>query len=417
MRALAVLLVLLLAAPPATAQSARVFTLDDALSAALQNDSRLLSAQQSKIISSERVREAWYQFLPEFGLQGSATKYDARYPFAISHDLRPVLLFPGATSENLYAGRGYMTLNLYEGKRTMNTLRLAQAGQKEANAFYDSVRMDVRQAVKQAFYKLLLAQEKVDILEKARASAEGLLSSRLEGLDRIEAEALAAASRARASEAQHQLVLQRYDFLRVLNIEQDTPFELSGTLETKPVQPDPKTATLWAMELRPELQGETYRAEMDAISVNLAMSRRIPTLFLAGDYEVTATRFPLRNNNWSATFGVKIPFSYDFFTQLRQKRAEQRQGQLKRAALQDQVRMEVRESHEQLRYWQRELPARETQYRRVQDLFDAAGGAGLAKVRALLAVTDMRLSYLTAAAETLVAQSRLERAVGRELER
>ena len=37
---------------------------------------------------------------------------------------------------------------------------------------------------------------------------------------------------------------------------------------------------------------------MDAIGVNLALGRRYPTVFLAGDYELTSQRFPLDKNNW-----------------------------------------------------------------------------------------------------------------------
>lgn len=408
---------LLCLALPASAQTERTFTLDDALTTALQNDSAVLSAQQSRIIASERVRESWYQFLPEFGLQGTATKYEARYPFALSRDFSNILLFPGATSENFYTGRGYALLSLYEGGRQLNTLRLAKAAEKQAVSAYETARAEVRRKVKEAFFRLLLAQERRDALESARKEAERLVvGGNLSAWDRIEGEALAGSARARSSQAEHELALARLGFLRALNVEEDTPFRVVGALETKAVEIAPKNLALWAMELRPELQAETYRAEMDAISVNLAQGRRVPSLFLAGDYEVNAQRFPLRNNNWSATVGVKIPLTYDYFTQLRQKRAEQRQGQLRRAALQDEVKLEVRESHERLIYWQRELPAREAQYRRVQALFDGAPTqGGLPRLRALLAVSDVKLAWLTAVTEHLLAQARLERVVGREL--
>ena len=76
---------------------------------ALKNDSRLLSAEQDRIIAEQRLTEAKLEFLPEFGLQASAAKFDARYPtlchpsWAISapsvasfnHRLREHLLGPG----------------------------------------------------------------------------------------------------------------------------------------------------------------------------------------------------------------------------------------------------------------------------------------------------------------------------------
>lgn len=398
------------------AESDKAYTLDDAVTIALQNDARLLSAQQDRIIAEERVREAKYLFLPEFGLQASATKFDSRYPFSLSHDFRNILLFPGA-SENIYSGRGYMTMSIYEGKRTLNTLRLAQAAQKQATSSYESVRMDILQSVKTVFYQVLLAQERLAAAERARAAADSAFAgARLDAWERIEAEALLGQTNIRAAEAAHQLDLSRLAFLKALNLELDTPFRLTGSLETKPLDVARRNAVLWAMELRPELQAETYKAEMDAIAVNLAMSRRIPTIFVAGDYELTAQHFPLRNNNWAASLGIRIPFSYDYFTQIRQKRAEQRQGQLKRASLQDQVRLEVRESLDTLQHWAKELPLREAQYRKVQALYDqAAGSQSLPRVRALLGVLDLRLAYLNATTELILAQAHLERAVGREL--
>lgn len=417
MKSIFLFLPLLCVGSALAAEADKAYTLDDAVTVALQNDARLLSAQQDRIIAEERVREAKYLFLPEFGLQASATKFDARYPFTLSHDFRNILLFPDSR-QDIYSGRGYMTMSIYEGRRTLNTLRLAKAAQKQANSAYESVRMDILRSVKTVFYKVLLAQERLSASENARATASAAFSgARLGDWEHIEAETLLSQAGIRAAEAAHELDLARLEFLKVLNLELDTPFRLIGVIESKPLDVSGRNAALWAMELRPELQAETYRAEMDAIAVNLAMSRRIPTIFVAGDYELTAQHFPLRNNNWAASVGIRIPFSYDYFTQIRQKRAEQRQGQLKRASLQDQVRLEVRESLEALRYWAKELPLRESQYKKVQGLYERASGASqaLPRVRAILGVLELRMAYLSAATELILAQARLERAVGREL--
>ena len=410
-------LLLVLFLTGAAAAEERSYTLEDAAAVALQNDSRLLSSEQDRIIAGERVREAKYLFLPEFGLQASATKFEARYPFALSQDFRSLQLFPG-TPENIYSGRGYMHLSLYEGRRTINTLRLAQAAQKQANSNYDSVSMDILLAVRDSFYRLLQAQEVFESAKAAGEAVEALAgSTRLGPWERIELEGLLGGARSRTTAAQHKLDLARLRFIKTLNIEFDTPFRVTGTIEPKPVTIENRNAVLWALELRPELQSETYKAEMDAISVNLAMGRRYPTLFIAGDYELTGQRFPLKQNNWDAGIGIKIPFSYDYFTQLRQKKAEQRQGQLKRAALQDQVRLEVRQSYENLAFWQKERPLREAHYRKVQALYDearSADGSALAKVRALVGLLDLRQAATAAAVEQVLAQAKLERAVGRQ---
>ncbi len=400
----------------------KVYTLDDAEHLALLNDARLLSAEQQQVIAAERVREAKFLFLPEVGLQASGTKYNANYPFSLSGDFRNILLFPGnqyaTNTGTFYSGRAYMNMSLYDGGRTLSTLRLAQAAAKQANTTHDSIRMDILMEVKEVFYRLLLAQDRLKAADQYRSAVDDLLrKASLPALERIEAEARLSAARAESAEAEHQLDLRRLAFLKSLNVELDTPFRVEGALQTKPVDIDIEKAALWAIELRPELQSETYKAQMDAISVNLAQARRLPTVFLAGDYELADTDFPLRQNNWDATVGLKLPFSYDYWSQIKQRRAEQRQGQIKRSELQDRVRLEVRQAYEDLEYWQREFPLREAEYRKVQAIYDAAGSSGTAleRIGALQSLLDLKLSYEKAVTEHIIALAKLERAVGRDI--
>ena len=421
----AALLLLALAAAPARAQAPdqpapgapeRVYTLDDAMRL-IRNDPNLQSAQQDVTIAESRVTEAELRFLPEVGLQASATKFNAIYPFSLSEDFRNILLFP-SPQDNIYSGRAYFNMPLYEGRRTLNTLHLAQAAYKQALASRDSVRMDLTLKVKSAFYRLLLAQDRAAADDDERRAAETLPLDGLGPWESVEAQGLLAGSEARADQASHDLQAARLDFLKSLNLELDTPFRVEGTLTTEPVKIDVERSVLWAMELRPELQSQTYKAQMDAIGVNLALGRRYPTVYMAGDYEQTAQTFPLNKNNWDLTVGVKLPFTYDLWSQLKQKRAEQRQGQLTRSELQDRVRLEVRRAADSLGYWQDELPLREKQWRRVQALYAAAAdrpGSTLAKLRARESVLDLHLAYLSAVTEHLLARARLARAVGREI--
>lgn len=423
---IAVPLVLALGAAAALAQAPhqaesgfpeRVYTLDDALHL-IRNDPKLQSAEQDVIIADSRVTESQLRFLPEVGFQASASKYNAIYPFALPETYHNILLFPSA-QDNIYSTRGYFNLPLYEGGRTLNTYRLALAAQKQAVANRDSVKMDLTLQVKETYYRLLLAQERAAATDAYLQAVEKFASEGGGGAwEAVEAEAELASARAAASEAAHQLESTKLAFLKSLNLELDTPFHVTGTLATAPAKIEVERAVLWAMELRPELQSQTYKAQIDAIGVSLANGRRYPTVSVGGDYELTAQDFPLNKNNWDLTVGIKVPLTYDLWSQLKQKKAEQRQGQLARSDLQDQVRLQVRQAAESLRYWQEEWPRREKQWRRIQGLYDAAAGkAGspLARIRARQGLLDLRMAYLTAVTEHLLARARLERAVGREI--
>jgi outer membrane protein TolC len=414
--AFAFLLSLAASAQPAPPQ--RVYTLEEALRLT-RNDPKLQSAEQDVIIAEQRVKEARFQFLPEFGLQASATKYKSRYPFALSEDFRNILLFPDARDE-IFSGRGYMRLSLYEGRRGLNTLKLAQAAYQQALSNRDSVRLDLTLQVKENFYGLLYAQEQAKGSDELFASIERASGEDALGpWERIEAESALGTAAARASDARRQLDAARLTFLRTLNLELDTPFRVEGALETQGYKAEVDKATVWAMELRPELQSQTYKAQMDAIGVNLALGRRYPTLYVGGDYEVTDRRWPLKQNNWDVSVGVKIPFSYDYWTQIARRKAEQRQGQLARAELQDRVRLEVRQAADNLKYWEEEWPRREARWKRIAGLLDAAGGRpgpALSKIRARAGALELKLAHLAAVKEHILARARLERAVGRELQ-
>ena len=107
----------------------------------------------------------------------------------------------------------------------------------------------------------------------------------------------------------------------------------------------------------------------------------------------------------------------DFWTQHNQKVAEQRQGQIALAELRDQVHLEVRKAHKDLRHWQEEWPKREKEYRALRSLYGAAGGAsgGLSALRVAVRLLSARRRYLEAVTEHILSRARLERAIGRKL--
>ena len=280
--------------------------------------------------------------------------------------------------------------------------------------------MNVLLSVKRLFYKLLLAQNQAALdyryLSLVNKISQG---ANLSLWDKIEAESQAAKAEAQYAASSHALEIEKIKFLKGLNLELDTPFKITGELATTPITMDVEKIILWALELRPELQSETYKAQMDAISVNLAQARRTPTVFLSGDYDVLSTQnSPINKNNWDATLGLKLPFAYDYLSELDKKRAEQRQGDIKRSELQDQVRLEVRRAYSDIVYWQREYPIRQSQYLHIKKLYaEAASSPGniVLKIHALTAIMDLKIEYLKAVTQHLLAKAALERAVGREI--
>ncbi|MBI4248645.1 MAG: hypothetical protein HY611_04010, partial [Elusimicrobia bacterium] len=103
----------------------------------------------------------------------------------------------------------------------------------------------------------------------------------------------------------------------------------------------------------------------------------------------------------------------------RKKRAEQRQGQLKRSELQDAVRLQVMQAYENLMFWSKEWPAREKAWDEIHASYDKAvkqSPGRLEMLQGTLVLLEAQMEYLTAIKEHLLAKAGLERAVGRTLE-
>jgi len=395
-----------------------ILDLDRSLRLAVQNNSQLLAAEQDVIIAQQRVKEARLHFLPQATLGGTITKANVKYPQVLQADFGEHIIQPNE-NENLFTTTLRMVQPIYVGGRITNTYRLAQAALQQARTRYDAVKRDVALSLKQSFYALLYSREVSASASSSLVSARGIMQSlRLEGWDDVEAFAVLSKMESEVQASSQRVQEDRLSLLRALNKELNTQVEITGELKPQPVSINLSKAMVWAMELRPELKGEAYKAEMDAIAVNLAMSRRSPTVMLGASYDVTGNTFPLSSNSWETTLSVQLPLSFDFWPQIEQRRAEQRQGELNRAGTQDRVRMEVRRAHEDLVYWQTEVDSRQAKLRSLEERFAAVSAKAkpsLSALRAYAARYELHKSYLEAVKNQLSARARLEWALVHDL--
>jgi outer membrane protein TolC len=393
----------------------RKINLDEAIRLALQNNTQLLSAEQDIIIAKQRVNEAVFLFLPQVSFSGSMTKSNIKYPVVLTPEFRSDLL-QTSSFENFYSAGVLVTQPIYKGRKSVNTFKMAQASLKQAQTKYEAVKRDVILNVKQNFFMFLHAQEYLKTskywLDKIKSQISKIPTS---GWSYIESKYILDDMQGKYKNAQQEVKAQRLNFLEALNKELDSAIEVEGSLEPQYSDIDVSKAIVWAMEFRPELKGEIYKAEMDKIAVNLAMARRSPTILLGVGYDVVGHEFPLPSNSWHATLSVQFPLGYDLWTQIKQKRAEQRQGDLKRADLQDKVRMEVQNSYDKLQYWQEETKLRRDNWKFLNDTYDSISKrqkVSPESMRAAQAVFNSHLSYLQSVKEQLLAKAKLEWSLG-----
>ncbi|MFH1620022.1 MAG: TolC family protein [bacterium] len=404
-----------IAAPPG--QQAEVLSLEESLSLALKNTASLLSAEQDVTIAQQRVREANFLFFPQTSFSGTLSKSDLKYPQVLPPEFGSRLLYP-SENENFYTVRGYLLQPIYTGGRNTSTKRMTQAALKQAGIRYEAVKREITAEVKNVFHLLMYCRESTASanrwLKDMKKAFDRLSPS---GWDEIEARALIGRMETEADRTLQSLSISRLEFLKALNRELDSRVDVAGEFRVVPARMDAARATARAMELRPELKSEIYKAQMDAIAVNLALSRRSPTVYLGASYDVVGQRFPLKSNSWETSLSIHFPLAYDFWTQILQRRAEQRQGDIKRSELQDKVRLEVRQACDKLDFLEKESANRESTWIELSRRYKAASRLpiSISSLRSMFALYESEKAWLESIREQLLARAALELAIGQDI--
>lgn len=397
--------------PPLT----EVLDLNKALDLALKNNSELLSAEQNLIIAQSRVQEAVFRFFPQIGFAGTITKSDLKYPVVFTENFTNHYLAP-SPYENFYTFKTMVVQTLYSGGRIKNTLRLAKAALKQAKTEYEKIKREIEFDLKKAFFELLYSKELYNCTKNWQKKInEFIRRARLNDWQKIRTEKLSRDIAFDLDFAEKEISRKMLCLMKALNRELDGKIDITAAFQPDILKLELEKAIFWAMELRAELKSQVYKAEMDAISLNLVMSRKAPTISLGAAYDFVGNKFPLDKNSWYTTLAIQFPLSLGLWTQITQRRAEVRQGELKRANLQDEVKLEVRSAYNDLIFWQEEVSKSHNFYRRLNDKFSNTlkkNPVTLDSVKSVFDVYEAETQYLKTVKNQLLGRARMEWVLG-----
>lgn len=428
----ALALALLCAALPAAAQkeyglkfSSLInddLTLENAIRLGLENNSEFLSARQEIIIAEQKINEAKFRFLPQFSLQGTATWYDLEYPMVLPDAVANRFLPSTDTlSEKKFFGVGVTaTQYLYSGGRIRGTLKMARANLKQVQSRYETVKNAVVLDIKKSFNNLLHAQEYARFTQKTLDTANQWYARPSgDAWTQIRQRALLADLAVRNNQAKRALGEAQLAMLVSLNKELNSTITIKGDFVPVKTNWDLPHLNLWAMEFRPELKSAIYALEADNISIDLALSKRYPDIILNGSYEQMGAD-TLEDVNKQISLAVRLPIPYNFSEQIAQKKAEQRKSSLRRAAIEDKIRIQVASNFESMRFWQDEVLERQAVYRDLKTRIETAGKTaaktGTSPLEALLAYEQTAAGYFKAILKNRIAKAELEWAIGQDLQ-
>ena len=115
---------------------------------------------------------------------------------------------------------------------------------------------------------------------------------------------------------------------------------------------------------------------------------------------------------------MRLPLNFTFSSQNAQRKAEQKQSTLHRAAIEDKIRVQVAENYADLVFWQAEVFSRQQAWQEVQKLLARAEKNARPDVNALEALDayyQTGRAYYESVRNNLAAKAGLEWAIGQDL--
>lgn len=385
-------------------------TLEQCVSIALEQNPLLLSSQEQYRASLARISQA--RALPQPSLS-----YDS--------DLQPGLFNFRDSGESYF---GLSQLVEFPGKRSIRG-KIASRESDEILSEIELLKLDLGYQVKEAFYGLLLAEEKFkyarqnlelaeDFLKKAEVKLAVGDIAKVEVL-RARVEASRAASAVRAAENERRLAAAALNFL--LGRRKYEPLEIRGEMKKPFIELDVDELRQRAFSFRPEIKRVGFALEREALIKKQGYMSYLP------DFDLGLARHKLvgEQTTWDFTIAFPIPL---FFWQPKKgeiAEAEANIESLKREEdhLKNAVSLEVEEAYmnaltasNQIKLFEEDiLTQAEEVYNMFLFSFQEGEIGGIELIEARRSLIESRQAYADALFNYAVTIAALEKSVGQTL--
>jgi outer membrane protein TolC len=386
-------------------------TLDNCISIAIQQNPLVLSAMQQHNASLARVSQA---------------KAFAQPSINWDSDLQPKLFQFGQ------AGEWYFGISQeldFPGKRTLRG-KIASREAGEILQDVELLKLDIVFQVKQAFYNLLLSQEKLlyaqqnlelaqDYSQKAELKYEAGDVAKVEAL-RARVETSKAANQVRIASNEVRLAKAGLNFL--LARKRYAPLEITGNLKRAPIDLDTEVLVERALSFRPEVKRINLSLERESLTKKQGYMSYLPDF----EFGINKHRIVGEGDYWDFTLSFPIPL---FFWQPKKGEIAEAEANIRALTkeaeyLINAITLEVEEAtlnavtaRNQIQLFEEEIL---TQAEEVYNMFlfsyqeGEIGGIELIEARRTL--VEARTSYADALFNYGVAIAALEKSIGQKLE-
>lgn len=410
---------LLLPSPSRAAEvlPTRFLTLEESLSLAMRNNQNIRVAREGLETAGKRVEEARGNFLPKLDATGSYTRNGGHRAET-------------TTADEVFLGKLGLTQPLYTGGRNYETFQQSLSNLKVAQEELRRVEQDIALQVKETFYQVLLAQERVGVSENAVATAEEHLRiarSRFEAgtvskFDVLRAEVELANAKPALIRARNSLTLAKENLKKVLVLDFKTPVEVVGELIYQPVEVALEQKTAQALEDRPEIRQILLRQEIGEREIRVVQAAYYPSFNISANYQEQSQDYGPYRESWN----IGVVLSWNLFdglittSKVEQARIELRRVGINKEELQERIKLEVeqgilnlREAEERITSQVKNVEHAEESLRLAQVRYENGVGTATEVLDARLALVQARTLFFESLYDYSVAQARLEKAVGR----
>jgi outer membrane protein len=434
--------------------------LDDAVRLALQNNRQIALAQARLDEAAAGKGVAFGSFLPQVSGTGTYTRLAraselttmALHDSFMSLPVYDTLGEPiGVTAPNMFWTGRVDTVNLKLGSvnnyslgvtaqqtlftwgKLVNAYRIAGLSADMQREALRQARMQVKVDATSGFYQALLAQKTValmhDSYDQLRRHVDQVQSLYDNGLatrlDVMKATLGLTSLEAQVGQVENGAALALAALRMTLGLTNDRPLLLSGELQPETLSVDLAAAADSALAHRPELAQLRSALDISVLGKQIARTANLPTAFAQANFSyANPVGFSTKwGSNWNATAGISWPLftGLSNYNKLRQADARVRQARVALAQVEDGVRLEVQSQVLALNQESRNAGYQARNVEVAQQALDLAEQryqngllTNLEYMDTQLALTQSRLSYLTALANYQIAKARLHKAMGEE---
>ncbi|MFZ7110151.1 MAG: TolC family protein [Desulfatiglandales bacterium] len=420
------------------AQEQDVYTLKQGIEEALEKN-LFLKAVREKTEEARHVEsQARADFLPKLG-----TSYGYTRLSEVSRS-RAVLMGGGLeipaydmNTQDNYQWKATLTQPLFTGFALTSVHELAKLGVDLSEADHQLARLDLILAVKEAYFNILKAEKREDVADKAveflQSNAGVAQSFYREGMipinDLLKAEVELANALQELVKAQNGVALAGAAFNTLLVRPVNEPVEVEDILTYRPERAVYEEYLQKALERRPEILAVDINLLQADQQIRLARSAFYPEAGLRYDYikegdDPGVSGSPFHDaNHWQVTVGLDWTFFEWGKTRsaVREKRSIKRQIMDTKAALEDQIGLEIKQAILDLDVADRNIPTTEKAMEQAEENLRVSRQRYRAQVTTMTEVLDAqtlltqaRTNYYNALYDHNLAKARLRRALGED---